>query len=256
MRDPHVVSLTYQLKTSDSVTFDAPPLKCETERFSLRLEEDVLTVELNEHFASIKEAREAVEPFLTSWEIHASLTNGRREISFEYEDAEMVDRSPPGLGEPIVGHAEKSLVAVTAGEASGKVTRGKYPTPPGDFETSPEVEALLERYYRCLDGKEQLLPMANFCYTVLKSIAGGTSKAGNLFGISNRVLAKLGELTARGDLHNARKWRGGEQNRPLTQAEEEWLKQVVKQLILRLGEYNAHPDGSFEKITLEDFPSS
>jgi hypothetical protein len=255
MRDPHVVSLTYQLKTSESVTFDAPPLEHETEVFSLRLEDDVLTVEMKEHFASVDTARKVTENFLVSWEAHVSLTKGRGEISFKYGDAEVIDRDPSKLGDTVwLKHADLKSEARISGEISVHATRSEYPTPPEDFATSPEVEALLERYHRCLDGKEKLLPMANFCYTVFKGIAGGKSKASKLFNISGGVLMKLGELTARGDLRTARKWRDEKQNRPLSQSEENWLKQVVKRMILRLGEYNANPKGPFGKITMADFP--
>ena len=254
MRNPHVVSLTYRLETSDTVTFDAPPLTHETERFTLRLEEDVLTMKMKVHFASVEAAREAVEHLLTSWEIHVSLTLGRSEISFEYDDAEIIDRNPPESGGTVHLQAHLSGKASASAEVSIHVTRNEYPAPPNDFETSPEVEALLARYHRCLDGEERLIPMANFCYTVLKGTAGGKAEAAKTFDVSRSVLTKHGELTARGDLRAARKWRGEGQNRPLTPAERAWLKAVVRGLILRLGAYNARPSGPFAKIAMADLP--
>ncbi len=253
MRDPHVVSLTYHLETGDTVTFDAPPLVHEADLFTLRLEDDVLTVEMKEHFAKVEDAREAVEPLLTSWEAYAALAN-RNEITFEYKDAEVIDRDPPKPGDDVVLRPDALIYRVSFSEPSIHITRPKYPQPPEDFESSPEVEALLERYRCCLEGREKLIPMANFCYTVIKGMAGSKSAARKQFNGSGGVLTKLGELTARGDLRTARKWRGEEENRSLTSAEENWLKEAVRLLILRLGEYNANPDGPFEKITMDDLP--
>lgn len=253
MRDPHVVSLTYQLNTDESVTFDAPPLQHETNAFALRLADDVLTVEMRAHFATIEEARQAVEPLLTSWAAYVALAN-RNEIAFEYEDVEVVDRDPTAPGDDVVLRPNAGIYRVSFSEPSIHITRAKYPPPPEHFEASLEVEFLLRRYRRCLDGREQIIPLAHFCLTVVEAKGPGRSRAGKRLNISSSVLNRMGDLTAQGDLESARKWSGGEHNRPLTEKERRWLQEAVRLLILRLGGYNARPDGPFQKITMADLP--
>ena len=253
MRDPHVVSLTYRLETDDSLSFDAPPLEHETEAFALCLDDDVLTVEMKAHFASVEAARDAVEPLLTSWEVHVALAN-RDEIAFEYEDAEVVDRNPPEPGDDVVLRPDSGVYRMSLSEPSIHITRGKYPSPPEHFEASPEVEVLLKRYQRCLNGSEQIIPLAYFCLTVVESKGRGRARAAKQLNISSSLLNRVGDLTARGDLESARKWNGDDHNRPLSEKEQHWLEEAVRLLILRLGAYAARPEGPFEKLTRADLP--
>lgn len=90
MSDRRVEALTYQLETDDTVSFDADPVEYETDAFSLRLENDELTVDLHEHFSSVEEAREKVDSFLEAWEVKYGTQFRQREIRFIYEDAEVI----------------------------------------------------------------------------------------------------------------------------------------------------------------------
>ena len=103
MGNRRVESLTYQLETDDTVSFDADPIDHETDAFSLRLEDDKLTIDLHKHFSSVEEARECVDPFLEAWEVKYGTQFRQREISFSYEDAEVVREDTGGDKITLVG---------------------------------------------------------------------------------------------------------------------------------------------------------
>lgn len=103
MRDPHVVELRYRLVLDGGDEFrDPPPVERERDAFSVRLADDLLTVTMKEHHPTIDSARVRVDSFLQDWVISAALQYRRRQVSFEYEDADVIDRDPPPPGEPHV----------------------------------------------------------------------------------------------------------------------------------------------------------
>ena len=87
LNDPHVEYLTYRLTTAETLEFEDPPsLEIETEKLALRLEQAMLTVWPKGHFASVKDARKLVDPYLESWEAYETIRrSGRREVLFEYK---------------------------------------------------------------------------------------------------------------------------------------------------------------------------
>ena len=94
MNDPHVEFLYYHLRTGEGLKFiDPQPLPCDEGRFTCHLENDLLTVEMREHHASVASARAVVDPFLETWEMAEKLKRGRREMWFEYSNFKMIDRS-------------------------------------------------------------------------------------------------------------------------------------------------------------------
>ena len=71
------------------------------------------------------------------------------------------------------------------------------------------------------------------------------------------MLDKLGQIVySRGDASQARKFDEKATKIPLTQAEIQWLRQAIKSLIRRLGEYNQDPEAapSLPQITMDDLP--
>ena len=93
MNDPHVVSLTYKIVAGEGIEFDNPePLEHETDSFSFKLENGIMTITPKDHFSTKEDARAAVEPYLDAWEFEHALKNGRRNILFKYENAELGDR--------------------------------------------------------------------------------------------------------------------------------------------------------------------
>lgn len=200
MRDPHVVSLTYQLVPSERTSFadSAEPIEDETDVFSMRLDEGVVTFEMREHHASEASARGAVEPYLRAWEIDHALWAGSSEIRFEFEDAELIDRDPPPPrqpGEPQTVQAGMAAELNLAGSAVANVTRGSYPKPPKDFALDPDVETLWNRHQGYLvGGREPLQSMAYFCLTVVEHAHGGRAGVAAHYSISNKVFDTLARL--------------------------------------------------------------
>ena len=128
-----------------------------------------------------------------------------------------------------------------------------YPAPAKHFVLTPNAESLWLRYVGFLEGREPLLSMAYFCLTVLESASGSRGAASKRYRISEKVLRKLGELTAtRGDRLSARKATARPQQ-SLSGAESAWIQSVVKALILRAGE-EIYADSSYW-IDFPDLPA-
>ena len=209
MRDPHVVELRYRLVLSGDDEFrDPPPVERERDAFSMRLADDLLTVTMKEHHPTIDSARARVDPFVQSWEISAALQSRRRQVSFEL--------SLPTLFTPRV-----------------RVLRNSYPAPPDAFVSSSDVRLMWIRYEQYLEGHEPLPAMAYHCLAIversIRSFGGNRRSASRHYGIDNRILNKLGELTANyGDENSARK---ADPKRPLTSRGEHWIREAVLVLI-------------------------
>ena len=262
MRDPHVESLRYRLKTSATTTYkNPPPVKSIRDEFKYHLNDGVLTCYMREHYPAVGEARRVVEDFLHSWEIMAALELGRGEMQFQFEDADVIDRNPPPPGSSDFLHMSGSSVSKFTGSAISElcITRSKYPNPPTAFTVTPDVETLWGRYNNYLDRKELLTSMANFCLTLVESKAYRKGKKGkrkfaaDLFKIDEPILKMLGNLTAhRGDSMTARKVSEKGDLIPLSGKEIEWIKAAVKILIRRTGELANIQ--SPQRITMKDLP--
>lgn len=269
--DFHVVFLRYKLRPSDQVTYVSPtPVEFETEEGRFRLAEGKLTCELKSHFSTAKEAQAVVVPVLRAWEVDADLRRTRGELRFEFDGADIIDRSPlpPGV---IRGHlhALTGEVALSAaGTVSFHLTRVHYPEPPGTFRLNPDAESILLRYQGYLDGREPLLAMGYFCLTVLFASASSSSAsrttrdtrpgrakvrmAAKKYRIEEAVLRKMAELTTRrGDRTSARKATAGPAL-PLTSPEKAWLEAALQKFIWRLGD--TRPVTALPVITLADLP--
>lgn len=164
MRDPHVVSLRYRLRVDPVNIFgEPPPVEHETADYRISLAGGELRFEMKQHYSSSDQAKKAVSGFVRAWEIDSALRGDP--ITFQFEDAQVIDRdpSPPG-----------AFIAIGVGgfaglECSGTAVmiRNRYPEPPSDFQASPDVETLWNRFQQYQNGREPLPAMAYFCYTVL-----------------------------------------------------------------------------------------
>jgi hypothetical protein len=256
MRDPHVVSLTYLAVPSESASFDrASPIGGTIEDIRYSLGEGRLVIEPAAHFSSAEEARAHVDPLLRAWEIDIGLQFGSPELSFAYETAEVIDRNPPppGSGGAVL-IATLGELTIAGAAATLTVSRGRYPSPPRTFRTSPDVETLWMRYQGYRNGREPLPSMAYLCLTTLEAIAGGRQLAATMFKISPQVLSKMGQVTSeRGDPTSARKYSAVKSGSPLAGPEVHWLEEAVKAIIRRVGE--AHDVNALPTITLNDLPA-
>jgi hypothetical protein len=254
MQDPHVNLVRYKGKTGENVTYEnCPPIYKDTDKYSLTLENDLLTFIFKEHYASVLEASAVIEPLLRSWEIDISLRLGLNDLKFKYLDSEVIDRNPPQPGSANILVSGIGSVSV-CGYATLHVKRSNYPEPPQNFEVTPEVEIFWKRFEMYLEGRDQLQSMAYFCLSYMENLAGGQRRfIPAIYNIDRIVLDTLGDLTSeRGDTQTARK--GKDHNFiPLTNQEKHWIEECVKMIIRRVGEHSAIPH-SLARITLSDLP--
>jgi hypothetical protein len=265
MNDPHVESLTYRIEAKpEVVSFEnPPPLVHETEAFRLRLEGGVLTVELKEHYMTAPEARARVEGYLRDWSLFSALDFDSIPMDFTFENTLLIDRNPsPQVPGRVTGEVHVVSGPVTI-QAYGTVTppvRKEYPKPPSVFRSSPDVETMWFRYRQHVEGKEPLASMGYFCLSVLQWSTGAkdaTSVASQMFNIDKEVLDKLGNLTSlRGTPLEARAFKRRATLSAFTDAERRWVRQTVKRLILRKGEYDydSSNGASLPQISMADLP--
>jgi hypothetical protein len=262
MLDPHVVSLHYLLETEKTMQFNnPPPLEGDEPEFSYRLADSKLTVTMKAHFPTEEAARNCVEPFLRSWEIDVAIRYTAREMTFRFENSQIIDRVPP-LAD---GQKRTVLIAgtihvkVTCHPAAMTLTHAKYPAPPKGFRASADVENMWFRYARHRDDREPLLSMAYFCLTViegstgLKGNEGARKAAAKKYSVDIAILRQLGELvSAKGGPAEARKLDAGATLVELTDQERRWIGDAVRLLMRRKGEYDADPTASLPQLTMAD----
>jgi hypothetical protein len=257
MRDPHVAVLHYRVVTdTESFEFkaDAPPIERDEAAFRVRLGDGALTATMKDHYPSADEARAVVTPFLDAWEIVAALARRSREMRFEFDHADVVDRNPPGPGEPI--EAAVTFEARAGCSVAAKLIAASYPEPPVGFVASEDVRTLMYHYENYVAGRRPLLDMAYFTLTLLHWRAGTPREASVRYGVADDVLRTLGRLTStRGDEREARKLNRASTLTPLTDREREWIEAVVRALIRRVGEYDADPTATRPTITMADLPA-
>ena len=258
MNDPHVEKLFYKVTPSEGTDYDkAPPISGETVDFKWHLSKDQLAIEMKAHFATEDEARGIVDEYLKGWEVSIGLLHGPDNLTFKFLKSEIAYRTPNSESSPnITVNVGTSEMILLTEEVKVHVSHGKSPTRPQNFKLSPEVEMMYLRYKLYREGRETLLGMAYWCLTVMEYSAGGRPEAADQYRVDYRVLRKLGELCGnRGDVREARKMKGNAGITPLKQTEREWIRAVVKRLILRVGEYAYDPVPKLQPITMADFPS-
>ncbi|MBA3415173.1 MAG: hypothetical protein H0U10_08130 [Chloroflexia bacterium] len=260
MNDPHVERLRYRLETdsADVVWRDPPPLAIDGPGYTILLENGRLIVEMLDHYPNADSARLGVEPFLHAWEVHAavSTSNAIEPLGFEFERAEVIDRSPdpPGV-------VRLSGTMGGSGSASVSLAIGfsRYPPPPGQFVVSADVESMWVRWLGYRAKRESLPSMAYFCLTVVEASVGGERKgqrrrAATELNVDLAVLNALGVLASEAGAVETRRKAHAKHHRPYTLGEEGWMIAAVKRLIGRVGEKASDPEHRPEPLTLADLP--
>ena len=257
MNDPHVKSMFYRLKTDESLTFDDPPaLEREFPSFRIKLSSGLLSMEMKDHYPDEATARQAVEPFLRSWELDVALKSGRSEILFDFSSAEVVERSPQLPGNTRILKAGAGMYTLKGFPAKLIVSRKQFPEPPTNLKFSVDVESLWNRYQAYIAGRETLLGMAYFCLTLIEWSAT-RKKAAQRYKIDIQVLSKLGELTSEwGDRSEARKLGPRAKQVALSSTQREWVLQAVRALIRRKAEYDFDPNSNMSPVTMSSLPAT
>jgi hypothetical protein len=148
MPDFHVVARKYRLQLSDHISYKEPrPLVFETEAARFQLENNQLRCEMKVHAATLQQARALIDPILRDWEIEVELARSPGELRFIYQEAEIVDRTPPTSSvQPRVMKVLGGNYLATMGNVTAHITRREYPDPPVGFHLTPDAESILLRF--------------------------------------------------------------------------------------------------------------
>ncbi len=265
MPDPHVERLYFRIVSDDSTSYRAAtPLLHPTDLGTFVVRDERLVVELSGDFSDKNSALAVIEPFLRTWEAQSDLVRGVREIRFEFERADVIDRDrpEPGMRQSVGLEATISCRATLA--VSVTVARGTYPSPPCSFTLTPNVESMYLRWLGYLDKREPLPAMANFVLTVIGSYGGlrlgkgAHKRAARVLRIERDILSTIGYLAAeKGDRMTARKAvrtsdTGEVIYQELSPKQRHWLETAVRRIIQHVGTYESG-DRS-RGLTMADLP--
>jgi hypothetical protein len=249
MNDPHVKSLFYRIKHSDNIDYDkAPLLELPEPKFTIHIEYESARIDMRDHYAAVQDARDVVEPFLRLWELTAALNRNPGEWEFVYDRANVIDRNPT---EGVVSPAHVS-VSDAVYPPSIQSSHQSYPPPPVGMARDAAVDFMFYRYCMWREGRTTLTDAANCCLTMLEFQAGNRMTASHRYGVSSKVLNKLGLLLAtKGGITEARKGKAAHAN--FTPAERQWITKLIPILIRRAAEVAFDPAARPE-ITMADLP--
>lgn len=246
MSDPHVEALHYRFRSlNDNDTFDrAVPLSGALGDFDYVLESATLIARPRSHFGDRTGARDALEPYLRSWERGAFLSRSNHRITFEYDHADIVDRQPDAGG--VTVYPETARLQAIAFAPTIKRDNGRYPEPDSSFITTPLTDRLAERLRRVRDGEELVSAAAYYVLTALELEYGGAANPGQkrraaaaaALSVEVEILNTMGRLTASEDPDVGRKADGGNPT-SLTAGDQWWLQEAVGLLVRRTGEIAA-----------------
>jgi hypothetical protein len=267
MNDPHVNVLRYELIPGKDIDYEKAPLLTEENHdFTFTITPKTAIFRMKMHVATEKEARAITGKYLEAYRIFVGLKLSPDEIMFNYTGAEIIDRNPHNekrdANVPMHYVMEEAIDMKC--EVNFHICRGNFIPSPKNFAVSPDVKTMFSRWKGYCQGEEKLLSMANFCLTVLETSAVRQSKkekkrtaASRQYHIEFKVLDNLGQWSAKkGTEAEARKAPENNQRGfvPLTNNEEVWIKEVIKRMIMRVGEYAFDPNQQFQEITLAYFP--
>ena len=256
MNDPHVATLHYAIEHHPSVDYGkAKPLDHRESAFDIRVESKHVRFTMNEYHATPKEAREAVEEFIRTWEFNAALENGPNAFKLRFDGAEVEDRNPtPGT---VSLRAKPLTTTVTMSKPTLVVSPPSYPSPPSSgLSISPDVQSMYDRLAGYREGREPITSMTYFGLTVLKASTGPKSRSdkdvGRYYRIHPRVLRELGRLSSTKGGAGARKACGVDHD--LKPQEKVFLEEIIKAIIRRSAEVARDSGTPRAEITLSDFP--
>ncbi|MCY4579482.1 MAG: hypothetical protein OXD31_10605 [Chloroflexi bacterium] len=248
MNDPHVEALIYEVVHDESSDYSrANCVETEYAAFRLRLEEKEAYFELKEHFPTLKQAQEVIQPFISQWELTASLELGPNTFALRFMRPVIVDRRP----EQGVITASASPIRLNIALSSPSVTVFRqYPNPPPERLMqldNPDVQSMLNRFIGYRQGREPLPSMAYFCFEVFtRRLATNAKHAADKHRMSHKLVKRVSNLASNkgGDL--ARHHSGICQ--PLTQQETRFIEKAVVTMIVRAAIVAAEPDQPLEII--------
>ena len=251
MNDPYILALNFKIQHGESYDYSkAPPMVVSTPHFDISVEDENARFVFKTHYATERDARDAVENYIRAWELDIALHRGPDAFKLVFDRAELHDRNPtPGV---IAVAAGPLRFTVSVSEPKVTVFLGSYPSPPTPgLKSSPDVESMFNRYIGYLEGSEPLASMAYFCLTVLLSSEGGDlSATARRYSISSQLLKRIRVLASTKGGSAARKATGVATD--LTTQETRFLEGAVKTIIRRAAELEFDRNASMHKITIAD----
>lgn len=249
MNDPHVATLLYRVEHGESISYkEAEPLVLDEPAFRLEVKDKQARFELHDHYATEKDAREAIEEYIRAWEFDACLENGLDSFQLKFHKAEIVDRNPtPGV---VHFHFRTSTAQVTV---TPPVKKHSYPLPPSSISINPDIQTMFDRYMNYRRRREPLPSMAYFCLDYLLRCAGDEKSTSGKYRISRNVIEKIRKISStKGGPSGARK--GGGVSHELTNEESRFLEEAVEKMIRRAAEKAHNPDADLPNIKMSDLP--
>ena len=253
VNDPHVVALIYRVYQDENSTVDyskaMPLVGLEEPTFQLAVQDQKARFEFKVHYATVGEAREAIEDYIRVWEFHANLELGAPGFQLKFDRPEIVDRNQtPSM--PML-HAQPAKAQAPASQPRLLLAPTAYPSPPSRISLNPDVQTMYQRYMGYRRGNEPLASMAYFCLTVLEYSAGKKRRAAaKKYQIGLRVLGRIGMLSEKKGGFEARKAAGVVTE--LTKAERRFLEEAVRTMIRRAAEKAYDPHMNMPVISLSD----
>lgn len=251
MNPPRIESLTFQISSEPHTQYEHPERMAFANALGrFQAVDGKLVWWPDENFFDIEEARNAVASFLKDWEVHAAMRDMPGVLEFRFDQAELRQAAPRDAGGTVLLAAEATL-AISA-VASATVTHARYPAPPPGFHATTEVELAFRRWRAYVEGREPLLSMAYFIFTMLVPKNGRSrQEASAVFAVEEAVLSTLSGLSSVRSGSDARKFTATN-SVPLSDHERAWLEAVVRRLIYRLGEHAG--GGPLTPIRMDDLP--
>lgn len=248
MNSPHVEALIYVVDHDDAIKYQG---RSESDHwgFRMKIENDLARFEMKEHYATVQEARNAVQSFIERWEFQETLRVGPGQFALRFEKPEVIDRRPdPGA---VTASPNPVNLSFTLSKPTVTVTR-PYPQPPSEGRINlydPDVKVMHFRYLLYRQGGDLLASTAYFCCDVFtKRLSRDFTDAASKHKISHNLIKKVHSLSSN---------KGGNQGRhahgvdhPLTRDEEIFLENSVVAMIIRAAKVAADPNQHMDEINV------
>ncbi len=200
-------------------------------------------------------AEKIANEFLTLWIIEDAINKGYPRIKYEsrgmvghksYEDTSDVPKFLLSLSSEIISQPVDET----------------YPALPSTSYLSDELKEIWNSYKNYYEDREKLGSLANYCLTVLEKSDANKAKmledciekrqaVRKIYGISKRILNKLGRLTNEaGGAQEGRK----SQQRDFTPSEKTWILAVLNGFLKQVQIRNNSGDCPDTLLSMEDLP--
>ena len=247
MNDPHVAALIYKIEHGPSVDYrKAESIDHEEAEFRVKIANEEVRFEFKEHYATEDAARKAIEDYIRVWEFGAGLENGPSCFKLKFDHAQIEDRNPTPGGLEL--HAQPLRFDMMLSKAILTVSRNCYPPPPSGVKITPDVQLMYDRYMDHLQGREKLLDVAYFCWTMVKDNPVTTTD------FSRRVCNTISRISGGGGGPEHARKQDGIDKPPLTDQELRFFVEAIKAIIRRAAERAHDPDHNLPQISMLDLP--